>query len=319
LFFVALALVILAVPLAADAQQPAKVSRVGYLSLAPGPSYRTEALQQGLRDLGYAEGRNLTIEYRFTQGNLDRLRDAAAELVRLKMDVLVTGGPATTRVAKEATATISIVMASDADPVGDGFVASLARPGGNITGVFLNFPELSGKWLELLKEAVPRLTRVAVLWDPATGPAQAKAAEAAARSLRLRLQPLEARTPADFEVAFRAAAKERAGAMLALSSPVFNASRKQLADLCRKHRLPAILPFPGFAEDGGLMAYGPDLMSLFRQAGAIVAKILDGAKPADVPVEPPTRFQLAVNLKTAKALGLTLPQSILIRAEQMIQ
>ena len=207
----------------------------------------------------------------------------------------------------------------ETDPIAAGYVAMLASPGGNVTGVFLDFPELSGKWLELLKEAVPRLTRVAVLWDPATGPAQMKAAEVAARSLRLRLQPLEARSPDDFDGAFRAAARDRAQGMLVLGSPVFNSARKPIADLAAKYRLPAIMPFPDFAADGGLIAYGPDITSLYRQVGTIAVKVLKGTKPGDLPVERPTRFQFTLNLKTAKALGLKLPPSILVRADQVIQ
>jgi putative ABC transport system substrate-binding protein len=310
-------------PLVEAAQQPAKAARIGVLRPAPDNSvFRRdfEGFRQVLRESGYAEGANLALEYRVRPGSPEELQALAEELVRLKVDVIVAIATAGVAAAAKATTGVPIVAVDlETDPLAAGYVATLARPGGNVTGLFLDFPELSGKWLELLKEAVPRLTRVAVLWDPATGPAQAKAAEAAARSLRLQLQSLEARTPSDFEGAFHAAAKARAGAMLALSSPVFNSARRQLADLALKHRLPAILPFPGFAEDGGLMAYGPHLLDMFRQAGAIVVKVLKGTPPGDLPVERPTRFQFVVNLKTAKAFGLTIPPSILVRADQVIQ
>ena len=303
-------------------QQPAK-ARVGVLRPAPdNPVFRRdfEGFRQALREGGYVEGTNLALEYRVRPGNPGELQALAEELVRLKVHVILAIATAGLNATAKATTSVPIVAADlETDPLAAGYVATLARPGGNITGVFLDFPELSGKWLELLKEAVPRLTRVAVLWDPATAPTQPKAAEVAARSLRLRLQPLEARTPGDFEGAFRAAGKERAGAMLVLSSPVFNSARKHLADLASKRRLPAIMPFPGFAEDGGLMAYGPDLLGMYRQAGAIVVKVLKGTPPGDIPVDRPTRFQFVVNLKTARALGLTIPPSVLVRADQVIQ
>ncbi len=307
----------------ADGAQLAKAARIGVLR--PGPDDQVfrrnfEGFPQALRENGYVEGKNLALEFRVRPGSPQEILALAEDLVRLKVDVLLAIAPAALHAAAKATTSIPIVAVDlETDPIAAGYVATLARPGGNLTGIFLDFPELSGKWLELLKETVPRASRVAVLWDPATGPTYVKAAEAAARSLRLQLRPLEARSPEDFEGAFRAAARERAGAMLVLSSPVFNSARKQIADLAAKHRLPAIMPFPGFAEDGGLMAYGPDLTSLFRQAGTIAVKILKGAKPGDLPVERPTRFQFAVNLKTAKALGLRLPQSILVRADQVIQ
>ena len=308
---------------AGAAGQAGKAARIGVLRPAPDtPVFQRdfEGFRQALREQGYVEGANLAMEYRVRPGTPAEVQALAEELVRLKVDAIVAiSASGVTAAAKATTAVPIVAMDLESEPIAAGYVATLARPGGNITGVFLDFPALSGKWLELLKETIPRLTRVALLWDPATGPAQAKAAEAAARTLRLRLQLLEARTPGDFEGAFRAAAKERAGAVLALSSAVFNSSRKQLADLARRHRLPVMMPFPGFVEDGGLMAYGPDLRGMYRQAGAIAAKILGGVKPADLPVEPPARFHFAVNLKTAKALRLTIPPSILVRADQMIQ
>ena len=318
-----LALGIWVVPPGVAAQQPAKSARVGVLRPAPdNPVFQRdfEGFRQVLRESGYVEGKNLALEYRVRPGSSEEIHALAGELVRLKVDAVLAISPVGVAAAAKATTTLPIVAVDlETDPMAAALVASLARPGGNITGLFLDFPELSGKWLEMLKEVVPRLSRVAMLWDPATGPAQVKAAEAAARVLRLQLQALEARSPSDFETAFRSATKERAGAVLVLSSPVFNSSRKQIADLATRNRLPAITPFPGFAVDGGLLGYGPDLLSMFRQAGAIMVKVLKGTRPGDLPVERPTRFQLIANLKTAKALGLTLPQSILIRADHVIQ
>ena len=320
---IALSLGILAAPLAADAQQRGKVYRVGILRPAPdNPVFRRdfEGFRQILRENGYVEGANLAIEYRVRAGGPDELLALAGELVRLKVDVILAIAPAGVAATAKATTSVPIVALDlETDPVAAAFVAGLARPGGNITGVFLDFPELAGKWLELLKEAVPKVSRVAMLWDPATGPTQVRAAEAAARALRLQLQLLEARSASEYEAAFRSATKDRARALLVLSSPVFNSSRKQIAELAAKNRLPAIMPFPGFAEDGGLLAYGPHLLSLFRQAGAIVVKVLKGTPPGHIPVERPTRFALIVNLKTAKTLGLTIPQSILIRADEVIE
>ena len=318
-----LPLAVSAAPPALAGQQPAKAARIGILRPAPdNPVFQRDfdGFRQVLRESGYVEGTNLALEYRMRPGSPDDLLALAEELVRMKVDLIVAIAPAGVNAAAKATTSVPIVAVDlETDPFAAGFVVTLARPGGNITGLFLDFPEMSGKGLVLLQEAVPRDSRVALLWDPATGPAHVKAAEVAARSLRLQLQPLEARGPGDFDGAFRSARKERAGAMLVLSSPVFNSSRKQIADLAARNRLPAIMPFPGFADDGGLLAYGPHLSSLFRRAGAIVVKILQGARPGDIPVERPTRFQLSVNLKTAKALGLTVPQSILIRADQVIQ
>ncbi len=318
-----LAVAVPAAPPAVAAQQPAKAVRIGVLRPAPdNPSFRRsfDGFRQVLRENGYVEGANLTLEYRVRPGSPDDLLALAEELVRLKVDLMVAVAPAGLNAAAKATASVPIVAVDlETEPIAAGYAVTLARPGGNITGVFLDFPEVSGKWLQLLKEAVPRASRVAVLWDPATGPAQVKAAEAAARSLRLKLQPLEARSPDEYEAAFRTATKGRAGALLVLSSPVFSSSRKQIADLAARNRLPAIMPFPGFAEDGGLLAYGPDLPGMYRQAGAIALKVLKGTPPGDIPLERPTRFQLSVNLRTAKALGLTIPQSILIRADQVIQ
>lgn len=323
IFCMAVIVGILAAPFDAGAQQAAKVARVGILRPAP-PSPEIlrslEAFKQGLREHGYIEGQNLAVEFRFPASKTDRLADIAAGLVRLNPDAIFAVAPAGLDAVRKATRTIPIVALDlETDPIESGIVASLARPGGNITGVFLDFPELAGKWLELLKEVVPRLSRVAVLWDPATGPALVRGAEAAAQPLRLQLQLLEARGPDNFEGAFRSAIQGHAGALLVLSSPVFNTYRRQFVDLAAKHRLPAIMPFPLFADDGGLMAYGPNLVTLWRQGGGIVGKVLKGAKPADLPVERPIRFEFVVNLKTAKSLGLTIPKSILVRADQVIE
>ena len=317
-FLVILALGLLVAPLAAEAQQPAKVPRIGLIRLGSPPDPPAEAFLQGLRDLGYVEGRTIAIEYRWAQGNPDRIPDLTAELVRLKVDVIVTVGQFALA-AKQATSTIPIVFAVHANPVGAGLVASLARPGGNITGLSLMSPELSEKRLELLKEALPKLSRVAVLRDPRTPPTDLQFTEAAARALGLRLQVLEVRDIKDLEPALAAAKKGRAGAVNTLSSPFFSAHRARIVETVAKARLPAMYYQREFVDLGGLMSYAPNFPDLFRRAAAYVDKILKGAKPADLPVEQPTRFEMVVNLKTAKALGLTIPPSILIRADQVIQ
>jgi putative tryptophan/tyrosine transport system substrate-binding protein len=278
----------------ASAQQPTKVARIGFLIAASRSAIpaRTEAFQQGLRELGYVEGKNIVIEWRSAEGKPDRLPSVAAELVRLKLDVIVTTGSSVTRAAKEATVTIPIVMAQDNDPVGNGFVASLARPGGNITGLSTLRPEISGKQVELLKETVPRLSRVAVLGSSTTpGTAQSlKETELAAGALGVKLQNLDVLGPKDIETAFRAAGKERAEAVLVLSASVLASHRTEIARLAVKGRLPAIYPFPEYVEAGGLMAYGPSVTDLFRRAATYVDKILKGAKPVDLPVEQPKKF-----------------------------
>jgi putative ABC transport system substrate-binding protein len=321
LVIVILVLGLLAAPLAVEAQPAGKVYRVGYMSLAPGLSPRSEAFRQGLRDLGYVEGQNITIEYRWAQGKPARLRDLAAELVRLKVDVIVTGGPTATRAAKEATNTIPIVMGFDADPVEAGFVTSLARPGGNITGTAILSPELSAKRLELLKEASPGIFRVAVFSNPAepVTPLNLRATQVAALALRVQLQFLEVQGLDDFEGAFRAARRERADALIMLPDYFMLFFQKRLVELAAKDRLPAIHWDRGFAEAGGLMAYGASDRDLHRRAAAYVDKILKGAKPGDLPVEQPTKFELIINRKTAKALGLTIPQSLLLRADEIIE
>jgi putative ABC transport system substrate-binding protein len=307
----------------AEAQQPKKVPRIGFLSAVPlsSMSARVEALRQGLRELGYVEGQNIVLEYRFAEGKPDQVSHNAAELVRLKVDAIVTAGATDTGAAKKATSTIPIVMAFDSDPVGSGFVASLARPGGNITGLSSLSPEISGKQLELLKDIVPRLSRVTVFWtsiDP--GSAQAlKETEGAARAVALRLQYLEVQSSDDLESAFKAATRERSQALILLRSPVFSTHRTQLVGLVAKSRLPVMFPRRDYVDAGGLMSYGASDTDLFRRAAIYVDKILKGAKPADLPVEQPTKFELVINLKTAKQIGLTIPPNVLARADKLIR
>jgi putative ABC transport system substrate-binding protein len=307
----------------AVAQQPTKMPRIGFLigASASSISALVKAFRQGLRELGHVEGKDIVIEWRHAEeGKLDRLSELAAELVRLKVDIIVTGSPTDTRAAKDATATIPIVMAADSDPVGNGFVASLARPGGNITGLSRMSPELAGKRLELLKEVVPRLSRVAVLGS-STLPGHAqmlRETERAARAFRVQLQYLDVRGPKDIEAAFREASKGRADGGLVLGGPVYS-HRTQVADLAVKNRLPVIFPQSEYVEDGGLMSYAPNYADLYRRAAVYVDKILKGAKPADLPVEQPTKFELVINLKTAKQIGLTIPPNVLVRADRVIK
>jgi putative ABC transport system substrate-binding protein len=315
--------VLLAVAVIAEAQQPAKVPRIAYFSAGSASSQasRLEVFRQGLRDLGYAEGKDIVVEQRYAEGKLDRVAALATELVRLKLDVIVTGGPAATRAAKEATATIPIIMGFDYDPVGSGVVASLARPGGNVTGLSSLAPEISGKQLELLKEVLPRLSRVAVLGnstEPGIGQLR-KEAELVAGAFKVNLQYLDVLAPKDIRTAFQAAIKGRAEAVLALSSFVIISQRTEIADLAIENRLPAIYPWPEFVEDGGLMTYGPSSNDLFRRAASYVDKVLKGAKPADLPVEQPTKFEFVINLKAAKQIGLTIPPNVLARADRVIK
>jgi putative tryptophan/tyrosine transport system substrate-binding protein len=307
----------------AEAQQPTKVPRIGFLNAASPSAIlaRYEAFRQGLRELGYVEGKNIVIEYRYAEGKLDRLRELAAELVRLQVDVIVTAGPSATRSVKKATVTIPIVMAFDYDPVGSGAIANLARPGANITGLSALYPEMSGKRLELLKEIVPKLSRVAVLGSSTQpGNAQAlKEMELAAGALGAQLQYLEVRAPKDIETAFRAATQGRADTVLVLTSPVFVSQRTQLADLATKSRVPATYQASEYVEAGGLMSYGLNIADLHRRAARYVDKILKGAKPPDLPVEQPTKFELIINLKAAKQIGLTIPPNILARADRVIR
>jgi putative ABC transport system substrate-binding protein len=306
-----------------EAQQAKKIPRIGYLTAASLSSNvaRVEAFRQGLRELGYVEGKNIVIEWRSAESKLERQGELAAELVRLKVDVIVTSGPTATRAAKQATVTIPIVMAQDADPVGSGFVASLARPGGNITGLSTLSLELSGKQLELLKEIVPKLSRVAVLGN-SNEPANAKTLkeiELAAGAFGVQLQPLDVLSSKDIETAFRAATKGHADGLVVLVSVVLTDHRTQIANLALKSRLPAIYYTPQFVEAGGLMSYGTSFTDLSRRAATYVDKILKGAKPADLPVEQPTKFELVINLKTAKQIGLTIPPNVLARADKVIK
>jgi putative ABC transport system substrate-binding protein len=315
--------VLLAVGAIAEAQQPAKITRIGYLdavSLSVNAA-RVEAFRQSLRKLGYVEGKNIFIEWRSADGKLDRLPALAAELVHLKIDIIVTGGRSATRAAKEATSTIPIVMTQDSDPVANGFVASLARPGGNITGLSTLAPELSGKQLELMKEIIPKLSRVAV-FGSSTSPGNAQSlreVELAARAFKVQLQYLDVLDPKDIETAFRAASNGRADGVLVLNSPVFASRQTQVVDLAVKSRLPAIYWRSDFVEAGGLMSYGASQNDLDRRAAAYVDKILKGTKPADLPVEQPTKFELVINLKTAKQIGVTIPQKVLARADRVIR
>ncbi len=315
--------VLLAVGAIAEAQQPAKITPIGYLdavSLSVNAA-RVEAFRQGLRKLGYVEGKNIFIEWRSADGKLDRLPALAAELVHLKVDIIVTGGRSATRAAKEATSTIPIVMTQDSDPVANGFVASLARPGGNITGLSTLAPELSGKQLELMKEIIPKLSRVAV-FGSSTSPGNAQSlreVELAARAFKVQLQYLDVLDPKDIETAFRAASNGRADGVLVLNSPVFASRQTQVVDLAVKSRLPAIYWRSDFVEAGGLMSYGTSQNDLDRRAATYVDKILKGTKPADLPVEQPTKFELVINLKTAKQIGVTIPQKVLARADKVIK
>jgi len=307
----------------AAAQQPTKVPRIGYLSALsqPADSYRREAFRQGLRDLGYVEGKNITIEYRYAEGKLDLLPDLAAQLVRLKVDIIVTQSTLDAYAARQSTSTIPILMTASGDAVGTGIVASLARPGGNVTGLTSLSRELSGKRLELLKEAVRGLSRVAVLWN-AADPDKARDVEETqlqARTLGLELQSLEIRDPKDFDGAFRTATRKRAGALLILGDSLTIIHQSRIVDLAAKSRLPTMHEQREFVEAGGLMAYGPSVLGLFRHVATYVDKILKGRKPADLPVEQPMKFEFVINLKTAKQIGLTIPPNLLVRADRVIR
>jgi len=311
----------------AQAQQPTKIPRIGNLGAGVGSGSsssgtpRSEAFRQGLRELGYVEGKDIVIEWRSSEGKLDRLPALAAELVRLKVEVIVTGGGSSTRAAKEATSTIPIVMQQDNDPVGNGFVASLARPGGNITGLATLAAELTGKRLELLKETIPKLSRVAVLGTSTiSGSAQMlREVELPAGALGVKLQYLDVLDPKDIETSFRAASKGRADAVLTLTSIILLNHRTQVAELVVKSRLPAIYSQTEYTEAGGLMYYGANILDLYRRAATYVDKILKGAKPADLPVEQPIKFELVINLKAAKQIGLTIPPNVLARADKVIR
>jgi putative ABC transport system substrate-binding protein len=316
-------LAVVTAPLAADAQPAVRGPRVGYLaaSLGPDAAHLIGAFRQGLRDLGYVEGQNIAVEFRSAEGNADRFPALAAELVALKVDVIVAGATLAVLPAKQATGTIPIVFPVHTDPVGAGLVATLARPGGNVTGLSYSSEDLTGKRMELLKEVIPRLSRIAVLWNSQNAAAlvQLKAAEVAARALSVSLQVLEVRGAEGLERAFQAAPDRFTGALLVLDGPDTFLLRKRIVGLAAKNRLPAMYGPREFAVDGGLIAYGANLPDMFRRAGTYVDKILKGAKPSDLPVEQPTKFDFVINLKTAKMLGLTIPPSLLLRANEVIE
>ena len=316
------AAMLLAVAVLAEAQQPKKVPRIGFQSAASplAMTPRADAFRQELRELGYVEGKNIIIEWRYADGKLDRLDEFAAEFVRLKVDVIVTAAPSSTRAAKKATSTIPIVMAWDNDPVANGFIASLARSGENITGLSSLAPEITGKQLELLKETVPRLSNVAVLrTSNLPGGQVLRDAEPAAKAFKVELQYLDVGGVKDIETVFRQARKGRADAVLVLASPILESYRTEVAAHALKNRLPTMFWASENVEVGGLMSYGANVADLYRRAALFVDKILKGAKPADLPVEQPTKFEFVINLKTAKQIGLTIPQRVLARADKVIR
>jgi ABC-type uncharacterized transport system substrate-binding protein len=308
-----------------EAQQPTKIPRVGFLGAMSVSAFseRLGDVLQGIHDLGYVEGKNIAFEYRWADGKLDRLPELAAELIALKVDVLVTfGGVVSAAAARKVTSTIPIVMATGgSDPVRSGLVASLARPGGNVTGLANVFTDLSGKQMEILKEIVPKLSRLAIIWNPNTPTAksQLKEREVAAQSFGLKVQSLEVRDPGDIDGAFQAARKGHAGAVLITGNPLIFTLLPRIAALALKYRLPAIHTQAEFAEAGGLLVYGPNDTDLYRRAAVFVDKILKGAKPADLPVEQPMKFELVINLKTAKQIGLTFPRIVLAKADRVIR
>jgi len=316
--------ILLALSFPVQAQQPKKVARIGYL-VSSDPiteSTRSEGIRQALRDLGYVEGQNIAFEYRYADGKLDRFPEIAAELVRFKVDIIVVaGGNTLIRAVKNATKTIPIVMTGGSDPVEAGFVDSLARPGGNVTGLALLLNELAGKRLELLKEAVPKLARVAVLHDPALPPniLELKEVQAVASALGLTIQPWEIRRAGDFDRVFTAMAKQRLGGVYVISGRLVTSNRKQIVGFALKNRLPSVYPQREYVDAGGLMYYGADQAESYKRAAYFVDRILKGAKPADLPVEQPTKFELIINLKTAKQIGLTIPQKVLVRADKVIK
>jgi putative ABC transport system substrate-binding protein len=317
--FIALLAALAAWPLAAHAQQPKKIPRIGVLW--PNPPATFDFMRQGLKDFGYVEGQNIAFEFRWAEGKLDQLSELAAELVRLQIDLIVTLAPQATLAAKHATHTIPIVFVAMGDPLASGVVPSLARPGANLTGTTRMISEMSAKHVELLKEAVPALGKLAVLWNPTNSshtPAL-RAVDAAARSLSLNLQPLEVRSAAELDGVFDAIIREKADGVLFIADPVFSIQLRRMADFVRSSRLPGIANFTEFPKLGGLMGYAPSLPDEFRHAASLIDKILKGAKPADLPVEQPTRFQLVINLKAAKALGLDVPPMLIARADEVIE
>jgi putative tryptophan/tyrosine transport system substrate-binding protein len=318
----ALSVMLLALSLPVAAQQPKKVPRIGFiLGSSPGPDARIEGFRQGLRELAYVEGQNIAIEWRYAEGKEELVPKLAAELVQLNVEIIVTDGTNVTRAAKNATRTIPIVMASDADPVGNGFVASLARPGGNVTGLVALLAELSGKRLELLKEAIPGISRVGILWNPENPSSVSgfKETQEAARALAMQLQSLEVRGADDFAGAFQAATKARARALTVVSDSLMFSNRRRLLELAIKNKLPTMHTQSLWADAGALMSYGTNFPDLHRRAAIYVDKILKGAKPAELPVEQPKKFELVINLKTAKQIGLTIPPNVLARADRVIR
>ena len=325
IFRIALCAALLALSFSAAAQGPVKLPRIGYLAPVfpcSGVVPSLDAFRQGLRELGYVEGQNIAIDCRSAGGKSESLRDLAAELVQLKVDiVLAAGGEPVARAAKQATQTIPVVMTNVGDPVATGLVTTLARPGGNVTGLVTVSPELSGKRLELLKEAFPRVSRVAVFWNPANAEQdpQMKEMKIVGQTLKLQLQLVEVRGLNDFDNALPAVVKERAHALVTLPDPLTNTQARRIADFAAKHRLPAMYHRMESIDAGGLMAYGPNYNDLFRRAAVYVDKILKGAKPAELPVEQPTKFELVINLKAARQSGLTIPPNVLARADRVIK
>jgi putative tryptophan/tyrosine transport system substrate-binding protein len=314
---------VLAVPVMAGAQSAGKVYRIGVVSAGTSwveGSQFLEALRQGLRSVGYVEGQNLILERRNAEGQYDRLPGFIADLVRLKVDLIYGLGPPGVQAALLAGTAIPLVVVDlESDPIERGFVASLSRPGGHITGLFLDMPEITGKWLELLKGAAPKLARVAVLWDSTTGTAQVKATEAGARALALQIQIFAVEGRDTFGAVLETVRNTRPGGLVVLSSPFLLQQRQRCAHFARENRLPAISMFREFAEEGGLMAYGPNYTDMTRRGALAIDRILKGAKPGDLPIERPEKFDFVINLKTAKALGLTIPQSLLMRADQVLE
>jgi putative tryptophan/tyrosine transport system substrate-binding protein len=311
---------ILAAPRAVEAQRADRAIRVAVLYPGVDNSIFRDnfaGFRHALDAAGYVEGRNLKFDVRSGDGH--ELAPIAADIVTLRPDLILAVARPGVVAAHTATSTIPVVALDlESDPVVSGFVRTLPKPGGNLTGVFMDFPELAGKWLEILKTMVPTLARVAILWDPATGPAQLEAARRAARLLKIVVSPVEARSMSEIEPAVRAAMRERPSGMIALTSPLFNAGRRTIIELAARYRLPTLVPFSGYAKDGGLVSYGPEVMTMYAQAGALAVKILAGRSPAEIPVERPTRFVLSLNLKTAKTLGLRIPESLLQRTDEVI-
>ena len=311
---------LLATPLAAEGQQAGRIARVGDLVPSTGDSALTRAFLDGLGDAGYVEGQNVSVERLYARGQPDQLLGLARELVHAPVDVIFVRGPGALLAAKKATSTIPIVAVDlESDPVAAGFVRILARPGGNVTGIFLDLPELSGKQLEFLREIIPRVSRVAVIGDAVLNAAQFHATDTAAKALAIQVQELHVRVPADLEPALEKARRGHAGAVILLSSPLIFVHRTDIGSMAAARRLPAVSTVAEFAEAGGLMVYGPSLREAFRRCGGYVAKILRGAKPGDLPIERPEKFDLVINSKTATALGLTIPPSLLARADQVIE